>query len=327
MNAPSTILTDRFGRRIDYLRLSVTDRCNLRCLYCMPPEGIEHFDRNHILTFEEMERFTQIAATLGVRKIKLTGGEPLIRRGISGFIDSIQSIEGIEDVSITTNGVFLESMACELWEAGLRRINVSLDSLNEERYREITRGGDLRGVLRGIEKVLLLGFRVKINTVVLKDLSDSEALNITEFGRERGIEVRFIEFMPLCGSGWKRNYFLPLSSLKTRIEDRYKLYRIPSDGVAELYRIEGGGTVGFIKTMSDPFCFGCSRLRLTARGGLKPCLFSALEVNIFPLLRKGASNEEIVRAIGKAVYLKPKWNPVLAGEEGADKTFIRNIGG
>jgi cyclic pyranopterin phosphate synthase len=293
----------------------------------MPPEGIEHFDKNHILTFEEMERFTNIAATLGVRKVKLTGGEPLIRKGIAEFIGSLQRIEGICDISITTNGSFLESMACELWEAGLRRINVSLDSLNEERYREITRGGDLRGVLCGIDKALGLGFRVKTNTVVLKDLSDSDVLHIIEFGRERGIEVRFIEFMPLCGSGWKMDYFLPLSSLKKRIEDIYKLYRVPSDGVAELYEIEGGGKVGFIKTISEPFCSGCSRLRLTARGGLKPCLFSMLEVNVFSLLRGGASRDEIVRAIGKAVYLKPKWNPVLAGKERADRTFIRNIGG
>src|SRR3990170_1714797 len=241
-----SILSDRFGRKIDYLRISVTDRCNLRCVYCMPPEGIELFEKNEILTFEEMERFSRVAINLGVRKIKLTGGEPLVRKGIVDFIASLSKIEVFE---------------------------------------------------------------------------------LIEFGKEKGIEVRFIEFMPLCGNGWNRDYFIPLVDVKKKIEQMYKLTNLKNDGVADRYSIDGGGIVGFITTISEPFCSSCSRLRLTARGTLRPCLFSTLEINVFPLLRKVAPDEEIEKAIRRAVYVKPEWNPVLSGVEDPKKVFIRNIGG
>ncbi len=326
MQMPS-ILSDRFGRKIDYLRISVTDRCNLRCVYCMPPEGIELFEKNEILTFEEMERFSRVAINLGVRKIKLTGGEPLVRKGIVDFIASISKIEGLEDLSLTTNGIFLEGFAEDLKVSGINRVNVSLDSLNPKRYGEITRGGDLRSVLRGINKVLEVGFKVKINTVVLGSLSEKEIFELIEFGKEKGIEVRFIEFMPLCGNGWNRDYFIPLVDVKKKIEQMYKLTNLKNDGVADRYSIDGGGIVGFITTISEPFCSSCSRLRLTARGTLRPCLFSTLEINVFPLLRKVAPDEEIEKAIRKAVFMKPEWNPVLSGLEDPKKVFIRNIGG
>src|SRR3989337_2652811 len=265
--------SDRFGRKIDYLRISVTDRCNLRCVYCMPPEGIELFEKNEILTFEEMERFSRVAINLGVRKIKLTGGEPLVRKGIVDFIASISKIEGLEDLSLTTNGIFLEGFAEDLKASGLNRVNVSLDSLDPKRYGEITRGGNLSSVLCGINKALKVGFKVKVNTVVLGGLSEKEIFELIEFGKEKGIEVRFIT------------------------------------------------------TISEPFCSSCSRLRLTARGTLRPCLFSTLEIDVFPLLRKVAPDEEIEKAIRKAVFMKPEWNPVLSGLEDPKKVFIRNIGG
>jgi cyclic pyranopterin phosphate synthase len=320
------ILSDRFGRNIDYLRISVTDRCNLRCVYCMPPEGIELFEKERILTFEEMERFSRIAVSLGIRRIKLTGGEPLVRKGVVNFIASLRRIDGLEDISLTTNGIFLEELADDLMASGLNRVNVSMDSLDSERYREITRGGDLSKVLRGIDKALEVGFKVKINTVVMKGLSEGEIFGLIEFGKKRGIEVRFIEFMPLCGNGWKRDYFIPLADVRKKIERRYGLSHLGNNGVADRYDIDGG-VIGFITPISEPFCSNCSRLRLTAKGTLRPCLFSSLEINIFPLLRGGASEEEIKKAIRKTVYMKPQWNPVLSGAEDPKKIFVRNIGG
>ncbi len=320
-------LSDRFGRVVDYLRVSVTDRCNLRCIYCMPPDGIRLFRRERILTFEEMVRFSRVAVGLGVRRIKVTGGEPLVRRGVVGFIASLRGIKGLEDLSITTNGVFLGELAGELKRSGLDGVNVSLDSLDPERYRVITRGGDLGRVIEGIDRALGEGLRVKINTVIVSGISDSEVFRLIEFGRERGIEVRFIEFMPLCGDGWSRGAFIPLLDIRRKIEERYKLFPLKSEGVASCYGIEGGGVIGFITPISEPFCSGCSRLRLTARGTLRPCLFSSVEVDIFGLLRGGASDGEIEEAIRRVVYMKPKWNPVLSGVEDPRKVFIRNIGG
>jgi cyclic pyranopterin phosphate synthase len=321
------MLIDKHGRKIDYLRISITDRCNLRCIYCMPPEGIELFEKKFILTFEEMERFSRIAVSLGVRKIKITGGEPLVRKGVVNFIASLKRINNLEDISITTNGMLLEEMAEELREAGLDRVNVSVDSLDHERFREITRGGDVHKVNRGIKKALECGFKVKINTVLVDRLSEAEITELIEFGTSSGMEVRFIEFMPLCGNGWNYAHFIPVSEIEGIIEKKYGLTYLGNNGVADRYKIDGGGTIGFIRTMSEPFCSGCSRLRLTARGTLRPCLFSCLEVKVFPLLRGSASDEEIVKAIGKAVYLKPEWNPVLSGVEEPKKVFIRNVGG
>lgn len=325
--ATGSYLSDRFGRVVNYLRVSVTDRCNLRCVYCMPPDGIRLFERDRILTFEEMVRFSRVAVGLGVRRIKVTGGEPLVRRGVVDFIASLRGIDGLEDLSITTNGVFLSGLAGELKRSGLDGVNVSLDSLDPERYRVITRGGDLGKVIEGIDKALGEGLRVKINTVILSGLSDSEVFRLIEFGRVRGIEVRFIEFMPLCGGGWRRDAFIPLLDIRRRIEERYRLFPLKSEGVASRYGIEGGGVIGFITPVSEPFCSGCSRLRLTARGTLRPCLFSSLEVDIFGLLRGGASDGEIGEAIRRVVYMKPRWNPVLSGVEDPKKVFIRNIGG
>jgi len=293
----------------------------------MPPEGIELFEKKFILTFEEMERFSRIAVSLGVRKIKITGGEPLVRRGVVNFIASLRGIDGLEDISITTNGMLLAEMAEELKEAGLDRVNVSVDSLDHERFREITRGGDVHKVKRGIKKALDCGFKIKINTVVMDRLSEAEVVELIEYGNELGLEVRFIEFMPLCGNGWNNDQFIPISEVEGIIEKKYGLTYLGNNGVADRYSIGGGGTIGFIRTMSEPFCSSCSRLRLTARGTLRPCLFSCLEVRVFPFLRGSASDEEIVKAIGKAVYLKPERNPVLSGIEEPKKVYIRNVGG
>nr|NIQ17174.1 radical SAM protein [Candidatus Dadabacteria bacterium] len=208
------------------------------------------------------------------------------------------------------------------------RVNVSLDSLDPERYNTITRGGDLNKVKNGVKKALELGFKVKINTVVLKDLTENEIITLVEFGNEHGIEIRFIEFMPLCGNSWNNEYFVPISTVKEKIEKRYNIKYLVSDGVTDRYSIiDGDGKIGFITTMSEPFCSSCSRLRLTARGTLRPCLFSSLEVNVFKLLREERPDEEIENLIKKSVYLKPEWNPVLSGYENPSNVFIRNVGG
>lgn len=322
------MLIDNYLREINYLRISVTDRCNLRCIYCMPPEGIELFEKKHLLTFEELERFSRIAVNLGVRKIKITGGEPLARRGVVDFIASLNKIAGLEDLSIITNGILLEDSIDDLWGAGLRRINVSLDTLDNKKYKEITRGGDVNKVKKGIRRALEAGFNVKINTVLLEGLSDNEIIALIEFGKESGIEIRFIEFMPLCGNGSNNNgYFAPISVVKEKIAKRYNIQYLGSKGVADRYGIDDGEIIGFITTMSEPFCSSCSRLRLTARGTLRPCLFSTLEMNIFKLLRDKAPEQEIVKAISKAVYLKPRSNPVLSGIEKPNEVLIRNVGG
>jgi GTP 3',8-cyclase len=321
-------LIDNYQRRISYSRIPVTDRCNLRCIYCMPPEGIELFEKKHILTFEEMVRFSRIAVNLGMKKIKITGGKPLVRRGVVDLIASLSKIGGLEDLSITTNGILLEDSVYELWESGLRRINVSLDTLDYEKYKEITRGGDVNKVKKGIRKALEAGFKVKVNTVVLDYLSEDEIIKLIEFGNEWGLEVRFIEFMPLCGNGWNNDHVIPLSEVEEIIENRYELLYLGNNGVADRYSIDDGkGTIGFIRTMSKPFYSSYSRLRLTSRGSLRPCLFSSLQVNIFELLRKQAPDRDIVKSIKKAIYLKPAWNPVLSGNEVSTNVLIRNVGG
>ena len=266
-------LIDKYGRKIEYLRISVTDRCNLSCLYCVPPEGLKLVPKEKLLTFEEIFRVAKIAVDLGVQKIKLTGGEPLARKGIVELIRKLSEIPELEDLSLTTNGIFLSNLAEKLFQAGLKRVNVSVDSLRPESFRQITGGGDLSKVLLGIDKAQNLGMKVKVNTVALRGLNDGEILDFVEFSQTRKFEVRFIEFMPLCGNGWSQNLFMPLNEIKDLIGSFYTLQPTDGNGVATVYEIEGG-RIGFIPTLSEPFCSGCSRIRLTSWGGIRPCLFS-----------------------------------------------------
>ncbi len=320
-------LIDRYGRKIDYLRISVTDRCNLSCIYCIPPDGFQLIPKENILTLEEIFRVAKIVIGLGVRKIKLTGGEPLARKGIIELVAKLAKIPALDDLSLTTNGIFLTHLADQLFQAGLKRVNVSVDSLNPERFKKITRGGDISKVLSGIDKALALGMRVKINTVALRGLNGTEIIDFVKFSQTKKVEVRFIEFMPLCGNGWNLNLFIPLNQIKEIIAKSYRLTPVQKNGIATVYKIDDGGIIGFIPTMTEPFCSECSRIRLTSWGTIRPCLFSNLEYNLLPILRDGLPDEKIEEVILKATESKPKFNPYLEGKEETKKILMRNVGG
>ncbi len=320
-------LIDGHGRKIDYLRISITDRCNLSCIYCVPPEGFQLIPKENLLTLEEIYRVANIAVGLGVKKIKLTGGEPLVRKKILELVAELTQIPELEDLSLTTNGIFLSHFAEKLSQAGLKRVNVSVDSLVPQRFKQITRGGDLAKVLLGIEKAQQLGLKVKINSVALKGINETEILDFVKFSQTKKLEVRFIEFMPLSGNGWKSKLFIPLSQIKETITRSYRLTPLQMNGVAAVYKLDEGGRIGFIPTMTEPFCSGCSRIRLTSWGGIRPCLFSNLEYDLLPSLRKGLPDERIVQIILQAVGAKPRLNPYLDGKEMTEKIWMRNIGG
>jgi cyclic pyranopterin phosphate synthase len=296
----------------DSLRISVTDRCNIRCFYCMPETEVKFEAREKLLTFEEMERFVRVAARMGVRKLRVTGGEPLLRRDISTLIRKLAAIEGIEDLALTTNGVKLAGMAGELFDAGLRRINIHLDTLDRARFEKITRRDDFDKVMAGIDACLKLGYGpVKINVVAVKDLIEPDIVPMARFGRERGIEIRYIEFMPLDSQGiWDRAKVLLADEMIGMLEREIgPLEAIPDRdprAPATEYRfVDGAGSVGFIASVSRPFCLNCNRLRITADGHLRYCLFAVEETDVRRLIRGGASDELIGIAIAECV--RAKW--------------------
>jgi GTP 3',8-cyclase len=307
-----TQLIDTFGRIHDNLRVSVTDRCNIRCFYCMPETDVKFERREQLLSFEDIERFVSIAARLGVRKVRLTGGEPLVRKNISTLVRKLAAVEGIEDLALTTNGVLLAQQAEELYEAGLRRINVHLDTLDRARFKQITRRDDLDRVIDGIETCRRLGYGpIKINVVAVKNLMEPDIVPLARFGRERDIEIRYIEFMPLDSQGlWERGRVLLADDIIAMLEREIgPLEEIP-DGdpraPATEYRFADGiGRVGFIASVSRPFCLNCNRLRITADGHLRYCLFAVEETDIRALIRGNASEEEIAAAIAGCV--RGKW--------------------
>lgn len=315
--------TDQYGRTIDYLRISVTDRCNLRCIYCMPEEGVAMKAHDAMLTLEEIERMVAIASKEGIKHIRLTGGEPLVRLGITDLIASITSMDGIESVALTTNGILLPKMAEELKAAGLSRVNISLDTLDEEQYSFITRRGKLADALAGIDAALEVGFNpVKINAVVVRSL-DQDVLEFAKLSLARPLHVRFIEYMPVGesaggeGHGWTKDDTVPSEELLTTINERAKaeglalLTPVEKDGTpqgwgpARYYSFPGAaGTVGFISALSNHFCSQCNRLRLTADGKLRPCLFSDDEFDILGALRSG-SDGDVHDIIQQALRRKP----------------------
>ena len=307
-----TQLIDTFGRIHDNLRVSVTDRCNIRCFYCMPETAVKFEAREKLLTFEEIERFVTIAAKLGVRKVRVTGGEPLLRKDLATLIRKLVAIEGIEDLALTTNGVLLAQQAAELYDAGLRRINVHLDTLDRERFRQITRRDDFDRVIEGIETAIRLGYGpIKINVVAVKNLIEPDIVPMAEFGRARGIEIRYIEFMPLDAQGiWDRGRVLLADDMIAMLEREIgPLEEIPDRdprAPATEYRFADGiGRVGFIASVSRPFCLNCNRLRITADGHLRYCLFAVEETDIRALIRRNASDEDIAAAIAGSV--RDKW--------------------
>ena len=305
-------LLDTFGRLHDNLRISVTDRCNIRCFYCMPETGVKFMRREEILSFEEIERFARVAVSLGVTKVRVTGGEPLVRKDLPVLIRALVGIPGIRDLSLTTNGVLLAEQAEALYTAGLRRLNVHLDTLDRERFLKITRRDDLDKVLEGIEVCRRLGFRpIKINAVAVKDLLEPDLAPLARYGRERDIEVRFIEFMPLDSQGlWDRNRVLFASDIIERLSREIApLVEIPDRDprapATEYQFADGIGRIGFIASVSRPFCLNCNRIRLTSDGKLRYCLFAVDETDVKGLLRSGASDEEIALTIRDNV--RQKW--------------------
>jgi len=305
-------LVDTFGRVHDNLRISVTDRCNIRCFYCMPERDVKFMPREEVLSFEEIERFARIAASLGVTKLRLTGGEPLLRRGLDVLIRKLIAIPGIRDLALTTNGVLLTEQAEALYDAGLRRINIHLDTLDRERFRQITRRDDLGRVLDGIELCQKLGYGpIKLNVVAVRDLIEPDIAPIARYGRERGIEIRFIEFMPLDSQSlWNREKVLFASDIiEILSREIAPLIEIPDQdprAPATEYRFADGiGRVGFIASVSRPFCMNCNRIRITSDGKLRYCLFAIEETDIKTLLRNDSPDEAIANAIRTAV--RGKW--------------------
>ncbi len=305
-------LYDLHKRVIDYLRVSITDLCNLRCVYCRPPEGVKLTTHDEILRYEEILTIIGVARDMGIRKIRITGGEPLVRRGVLGFLAQLTSMEGIEDVGLTTNGVLLASMAADLRAAGLKRVNISLDSMRRQTFQSITRGDRLHDVMAGIQRALDLGFDpVKINVVLLQGINEPDVPAFARLTLEKPLDVRFIERMPF-GTDSVPDSPDPFSSLKVlelirdQVGELLPLERGPLDGPATMFQIKGAmGRIGIIDPVTGHFCGTCNRLRLTARGTLRPCLLSGQEIDVRGPLRKGASREEIGKIIEDAVHAKP----------------------
>jgi len=325
-------MQDNFERTIDYMRISVTDRCNLRCIYCMPAEGVKPIEHKSILRYEEIIRIVSVAAGLGVRKIRLTGGEPLTRRNLAFLVSAVSGVEGIEDVSLTTNGLLLGELAPRLAEAGLKRVNVSLDSLRPERYRELTRGGDLAAVLEGIRTAEAAGLvPIKLNMVPVRGFNDDEIEAFAHLTMTTSFHVRFIEFMPIGGRDlWSEDRCITADEIRQRVSTLGPLtpVRARKCGPARYYRFENApGVVGFISPLTHHFCDNCNRLRLTADGKIRPCLFSETEIDIRSALRSGASDDEIVRLLRLAIEIKPRGHTITSGERPAPLKPMSRIGG
>ena len=324
---------DSYARSIDYLRVSVTNRCNLRCKYCMPEEGVEDLGHDIILSLEEIAHLVKVAARIGIQKVRLTGGEPLVRRNITKLIADIAQIPKINDIAITTNGMLYADMAEELKAAGLTRANFSLDSLDPETFKYITTRGSLNDVIRSISKALEMGMApIKINTVVMKGINDHEILDFVELAKKMPLHVRFIEFMPVGDLPfYKTDRVVTVSQIRETIEQKYELYKgaaIQGNGPAKSYRIRGGmGTVGFISAMSDHFCSECNRIRMTADGKLRGCLFAKEEFNLKLALQNHASDEKLADIFSKAIREKPQRHHMDEGWGADNKRKMYQIGG
>jgi cyclic pyranopterin phosphate synthase len=326
-------LVDSFGRVHDNLRVSVTDRCNIRCFYCMPEEGVEFVERGQILSFEEIERFVRIAITLGISKVRITGGEPLVRRGLAGLVERLAALPEIRDLALTTNAVLLQEMAEPLYQAGLRRINVHLDTLDRERFRQITRRDDLPRVLAGLDAAQRLGYSIKVNAVAVHGLVEPDIVPLARFGRERGIEVRYIEFMPLDAQNlWERGRVLLAEQIIEMLSREIApLVPVPDPDprapATEYAFADGIGKVGFIASVSRPFCLNCNRLRLTADGKLRYCLFALEEDDVKGLMRSGAGDDEIAALVRRNVAGKWEGHEINSAKFVAPPRPMYSIGG
>ena len=310
------MLVDAHKRHITYLRLSLTDRCNLRCKYCMPDHGVHKLNHDDILTYEEFLRVVRAAAAAGMTKVRLTGGEPLVRKGFLDFIPEMAAIPGVQDLRLTTNGVLLAPMAEALLRAGIRRVNISLDSLDRETFHRIAGRDEFERVWQGIETALGAGFdKVKINMVPIRGVNDHELVAFARLSLDRRLEVRFIEFMPLGRDEfWSRDKMVTSAEIRERLSVLGELKPLSHermDGPAQVFQLPGAkGAIGFISAITDHFCATCNRLRLTADGKLRPCLLSNQEIDIKGALRSGAGPDELSAIIRRAVMSKPAAHPL-----------------
>jgi cyclic pyranopterin phosphate synthase len=325
-------LVDRFSRSMSYLRLSVTDRCDMRCLYCMPEEGEPHEVRQEILTFEEIHRLVLILCRLGITHIRVTGGEPLVRRDLPVLIGMLSKMDGQPELSLTTNASRLAPIAEDLKTAGLHRINISMDSLDPDTFYRITRGGRLSDVLAGIDRALAVGLApVKLNTVVMRGINDDELPDLIEFAISRGVTHRFLEVMPLGSVGLEnRDVFIPAAEIRTIIEKRYSLEPLPFHygSTAQDFRIAGTeAQIGIISPVSERFCSTCNRLRLSSRGRLQLCLAYEDGVDLKKPLREGWSDDAISDLILKTAYQKPAGNHFAEDPEPVYQIAMSGIGG
>jgi molybdenum cofactor biosynthesis protein A len=322
---------DSFGRQHTYLRLSVTDRCNLRCIYCMPSNGILLKKKEEILSFDEIERLVRIVACSGIVKVRITGGEPLIRKDVPSLIKRIASVEGIRQIGITTNGVLLKQYLPSLLAAGVTSFNISLDTLQKERFRSITLQDEFAAVMGSIDAILKVGVpQVKLNVVVMGGVNDGEIKDFIEFARYRSITVRFIEYMPFKNTDWKPTALVTYAEMMHRIEERYKLIPLTNtvSDSAKLFQIPGWvGKIGFITPMSDPFCSSCNRLRITADGNVKSCLFISEKMNLRSVLRNGTTDEAIAALLRQILANKPREHASLDEICSTNNQSMSQIGG
>lgn len=325
-------LIDRFGRRATTLRLSVTDRCDLRCVYCMPEEGTPHVARRELLSFDEIVRLVRILVRLGIRELRVTGGEPLLRHDLPVLIARLSAVAGLDDLALTTNATRLEAQAERLRAAGLKRLNVSLDTLDPGRFAALTRGGELARVLRGIDAAIAAGLQpIKLNMVVLRGVNDGEVGELLEFALARGLTMRYLEAMPLGEAGAvPLSQFVPTAETLARLAGRFRLEALPYEpgSTAVEYRVAGSSTrVGFLSPVSERFCASCNRLRLSAQGYLQLCLAFADGIDLRTPLRSGRDGAELAALIEAAVYAKPEGNHFDAAGEPVYQINMSRVGG
>ena len=326
-------LIDGMGRTIVNLRISVTDRCNFRCTYCMPADNVEFMDRSNLLSFEEIQRVAQIVSRMGINRLRLTGGEPLMRKNLPVLIKMLNEVDGIDDIAMTTNAYFLKDQAQSLKDAGLKRLNVSLDALDPKKFRDVNRRDCLQSVLDGLDTARKVGFKsIKINAVAVRNFSETEIMSLIEMGRSDGFEVRFIEFMPLDSDKvWERDKVLFGHEIVNMIKENYELVPIDNSleiGPASEYNFaDGKGKIGIITAVSNPFCDHCNRIRMTADGKLRTCLFSTEETNLKELIRSGATDKTIIETLKQAVLVKEPGHKINLDDFERPTRAMHAIGG
>ena len=327
-------LVDTFGRVHTNLRISVTDRCNIRCFYCMPNENVQFRPRDELLTFEEIERFVRVVAGMGVHKLRLTGGEPLVRAELHKLVGKLAVVPGIRDIALTTNGILLAEQVDDLRRAGLRRLNISLDTLSDETFRRISRRDGLDRVLAGIFAAKRAGFeKIRLNTVAIRGITDDEIVPLGRFAREHDLELRFIEFMPLdAEQHWQSDQVLDGDEIRARLEDAFgplipESRPDPSQPAMDFRFADGGGRIGFINPVSHPFCGDCNRLRLTAEGKIRNCLFSTVEWDARELLRAGVADEAIAQLVRDCVHAKKAGHGIDSPDFVRPERAMYQIGG